>query len=209
MDRHTPGGPDGIIVSGDLYRARVSSYFPGLPPVILPPGTLASAVSGGEAGGATGGVFQPPTPPIPIFPRSRYHSYLKITQISIPGIVPTGQPCLVTLTAEQFEYTQPPPSQFQGSFPASPTRTVSIVLAQAPPPPFFAFTGGPYFQGRVHEGAVDKGAISLGWVAPSLRRASLVVRQVANTVPPPFVPDGSGGVEHFNTIYARATWNSG
>jgi hypothetical protein len=210
VDRHTPGGgPDGIIVSGDLYRAPGLVIFPGSDPGDTSAGTLASALSGGEVGGATGGVFQPPTPPIPIFPRGRYHSYLKITQVSIPGIGPIGQPCLVTLTAEQFEYTQPPPGQFQGSFPASPTRTVTIVLAEAPPPPFFAFTGGPYFQGRVHEGAVDKGAISLGWVAPSLRRATVIVRQVANTVPPPFVPDGSGGVEHFNTIYARAGWELG
>ncbi len=208
VDRVTPeSGPDGIIVSGDLYRAP--------DPVVTPvlslggssgdaPATSLSAAA--QASSATlAGTFQP-RPPIPIFPRSRYHSYLKITQVSIPFIVTKGRPCQVTLTAEQFDYTQPPPGQFQGFYPVSPTRTVTIVLRQVPAPPFFASAGGPYFEGRIHEGAVDRGAISLGWVAPSLRRATVTVRQVPNTVSPPFVPDGSGGVEHFNSIYARAGW---
>jgi hypothetical protein len=216
VDRGFPeGGPDGIIVSGDLYRVPGPVVFPGVSLADAPAARASAPSTAALASLATGGVFQPPRPNIPVFPRSRYHSYLRVTQVSIPrivanpGLVASGEPCAVTLTVEQFEYTQPPAGQFQGSFPASPTRTVTIVLTPAPPPPFFALTGGPYFQGRVHEGTVDRGAISLGWVSPSLRRATVTIRQIPDTVSPPFVPDGSGGLEHFNTIYARADWDLG
>ena len=100
VDRSAPdGGPDNIIVSGDLYRRRILlPPFPPVPPVPpLPPlpadASVAAAASSPEAD-------QLPLalPDIPIFARSRYASYLKIVQVTAPVVVPAGRPCPVTLS---------------------------------------------------------------------------------------------------------------
>ena len=57
-------------------------------------------------------------PKIPIFPRARYHSYLKVTSVSAPVAVSPLAKCELTIIAEQFNYTQPPAGQFKGTFPS-------------------------------------------------------------------------------------------
>ena len=73
-----------------------------------------------------GPVFQP-LYDIPIYPRNRYSSYLKVINIQKSPIFTTG-PCQLTLTAEEYFYTQPPAGSFNGTFPPAPgSRTVTIV----------------------------------------------------------------------------------
>jgi hypothetical protein len=81
-------------------------------------------------------ILWPPVCPIvfddiPTYPRSRYHSYLKVTGIQGGPIITTG-PCRVALTVEEYLYTQPPAGQFNGSFPATPSRTFTLDLTEQP-----------------------------------------------------------------------------
>jgi hypothetical protein len=210
VDRAAPdGGPDNIIVSGDLYTK---------PPVLNPspvagdtpaggdePRSVAAAASAVELAGA---IPIPPLfrPRIPIFPRARYHSYLKVTSVSVPKIVLGSARCKVTLVVEQFNYTQPPAGQFKGSFPSTPSRTVTIELERKPAPFPFSLTGGPYFEGSLIEGGIDKGPVTLAWVSPFFRRATLEIDTLTGAVPPAPVPASGGGTEFFDTIYAKHGW---
>jgi hypothetical protein len=248
VDRAAPdGGPDRIIVSGDLYKeslvidpmtlvvaggassptpapgttrdraahANISGASDAATETVAPSGTraasttaaapvsLAAAVSRSEAP-----VLPLPSlvPQIPIFARARYHSYLRVTSVSAPIIVPAHVPCQVTLLAEEFLYTQPPAGQHKGSFPAAPSRTVTIKLTKLPAPFPFSLTGGPYFEGTLFEGGADKGQISLAWVSPFFRRATLEIDTLTGAVAPAPVPDGAGGTEFFDTIFAKIGW---
>jgi len=218
VDRSAPdGGSDNLIVSGDLY-----SQLPVIGPVgeTLPTATI-EAIEAGEptpaaptlsVAGSVSTVAQPvvPTrilkPKIPIFPRARYHSYLKVTSVSAPALVPAGTKCQLTIVAEQFNYTQPPAGQFKGTFPASPSRTITLRLTKVTAPFPFSLTGGPYFEGRLFEGTVDKGGVTLAWVAKFFRRAALEIDTLVGAVRPTPVPDGSGGTEFFDTIFAKTGW---
>jgi len=200
VDRAAPdGGPDNIIVSGDLYAQQVVAD-----PGTLPPTTGMSAAGAASAVGPIG----PPVivrPRIPIFARSRYHSYLKITSVSVPVIAPVGGTCEVTLVADQFFYTQPPAGQFKGTFPNSASRTITMKLTPAPAPFPFSLTGGPFFQGRVFQGGVDKGTVTLAWVSPFFRRATVEMDTLAGAVAPAPVTSGSS-TDFFDTIFARTGW---
>jgi hypothetical protein len=210
VDRSAPDpGPDNIIVSGDLYRRRLLlPPIPVAPPVGQPLPDPAPAQPASVAAMASRAAAEPVLPPfrprIPVFPRNRYHSYLKVISVAAPAVVPSGRPCTVTLVAEQFDYTPPPAGSFQGSFPASASRTVTITLAQAPAPPPFA---GPHFVGSWIEGGVDRGAVTLSWVSSFFRRATVEIDTLVGAVPPQPVPDGAGGTEFFDTIYAKHGWD--
>ena len=169
VDRSAPnGGADNLIVSGDLYT-RPLVIGPVEPPV--PIGPVLPVPDEGEAtiavpmsvAAALSAADQPPVPlpiqkpTIPIFPRSRYHSYLKVTSVSAPHSCVGRRTCKMTLVAEQFNYTQPPAGQHKGTFPATPGRTVTMRLTASPPFPF-SLTGGPYLRRALVEGGVDKGA---------------------------------------------------
>jgi hypothetical protein len=145
-------------------------------------------------------------PRIPIFPRSRYHSYLKVTSVSAPIVASPSLPCVLTIVAEQFNYTQPPAGQFKGTFPAAPSRTVTLKLVKKPAPFPFSLTGGPFYEGRLFDGAVDKGSVTLGWVSKFFRRATLEIDTLAGAVRPAPVPDGAGGTEFFDTVFAKTGW---
>jgi len=210
VDRAAPdAGPDNIIVSGDLYKK----------PLILPPDpnpsagpaqpgqdqpTVPTSVAA-AASTPTGDLVLPPLPffpSIPIFRRDRYHSYLRVTSLTAPFAVPTRQPCTATLVVEQFDYTQPPTGIFKGSFPATPSRTVTINLTQITTLPF----GGPRFEGSWIQDGVDRGVVTLTWVSNFFRRATVEIDTLTGAVAPQPVPDGTGGTEFFDTIYARAGW---
>jgi hypothetical protein len=216
VDRSAPdGGPDHIIVSGDLYTKPLVAQ-----PVSVP---VSAPASGDEAGTETekrapsiaaaasvvdGSDIPAPIgkPRIPIFARSRYHSYLKVTSVKVPIVVPPHTPCQITLVAEQFNYTQPPAGTHKGTFPSTPSRTVTIKLTKLPAPFPFSLTGGPYYEGRLFEGSVDKGSVTLAWVSPFFRRASVEIDALTGSVRPAPVPDGSGGNDFFDTIFARTGW---
>ena len=145
-------------------------------------------------------------PNIPIFPRARYHSYLKVTSVSAPAFVPVAAKCELTIIAEQFNYTQPPAGQFKGTFPSTPSRTVTLKLSKVTAPFPFSLTGGPYYEGRLFEGGVEKGGVTLAWVSKFFRRATLEIDTLVGAVRPAPVPDGAGGTEFFDTVFAKTGW---
>lgn len=171
-------------ISGDLYRF-ISLPFPPLP---APPITL-------------------PTLPLnlPIYSRRQYYSYLKVTGIQQSPVFTTG-PCRLTLTMQEYLYTQPPAGSFNGTFPAAPgTRTVQLVLEPKPAAPGF---GSSYFEGKLLEGGVEKATVVLGWVSDYFRRATLEIDTLQNAVAPQPVPALSGsGTEDFRTVFATVGWD--
>ena len=194
------------VVSGDLYRFLL------LPPVITEGVLTTRALGEGDhapsaASGAVGSISEAQLAGvslftrslgIPIYPRNKYHSYLKGTALSVPKF--SFGACAVTITMQEYAYTQPPVGQFNGSFPASPgSRTIKMVLTPAAAP-----LGYPsaYFEGRLYENGVDKGHIALGWVSQYFRRASIEIDTVTGAVAPQAV-----GAENLRTIYAKAGWD--
>ncbi|MFG1817816.1 hypothetical protein ACGFIF_28930 [Kribbella sp. NPDC049174] len=202
IDRGAPeAGPDGVIVSGDLYL--------GAPPWVVHPdaapsaGSVAATLSRGDP------PFELlPIQRIPIYPRNRYHSYLSGTRLVVPAFTIGNRPCQVTIDVDQYDYTQPPAGSFEGSFPASPSRSLRFVLHRASPPFPLPSIGGPRFQGRVFQGTVDRGSITLTWVSAHLRRAVLEIDVLTGAVAPAPVPHPSGtGTEYFDTVFAGARWD--
>lgn len=144
--------------------------------------------------------FGPTT--IPIYPRSRYKSYLKITAVNIPTF--SLGTCRIHLTVEEYEYTQPAAGSFDGTFPATASRVMEIYLTPVSAPPGFV---GPYFVGQVYIGGVLQTnlSVTLAWVSEKFRKATIEVHTMTGAVPPAPVPV-AGGNEYFNTIYAKASW---
>ncbi|MEO6525260.1 MAG: hypothetical protein ABIP93_01415 [Gemmatimonadaceae bacterium] len=196
------------VISGDLYRFLL------LPPVLTEvttattatkvlgdrgPTSITSEVVGPLAELELAGVsLFARSLGIPIYPRNKYYSYLKGTGLSIPTF--SYGTCAITITMQEYAYTQPPAGSFNGTFPASPgTRTISMVLTAAPAP-----LGYPsaYFEGRLYENGVDKGQLTLGWVSTYFRRASIEIDTVVGAVAPQAV-----GAESLRSIYAKAGWD--
>jgi hypothetical protein len=199
-------------ISGDLYRF-LNIIFPSttLPitattAVVKPKVSTAAIATASLATPLSAISIFPRLQNIPIYPRNKYYSYLKVTKVQTSSIfAPAGQ-CKLTLTAQEYVYTQPPAGSFNGTFPPTPgTRTVTIVLSQVPPPFGFA---GPYFEGRLFEGGVDKGSFSMGWVSSYFRRAKVEVDTLTGSVSPQPVPAISGGgTEDIRTVFATAGWD--
>ena len=196
-------------ISGDLYRYR--RFLPTPLPIKKEPVSWRERVA--FAADPDLGLSAGPTvtalPPffkqqLPIHPRNRYYSYLKIVGIKRSPVF-THEHCTLTLTAEEYVYTQPPPGSFNGTFPAAPgTRTVEIVLEPKAPAPL---SGGPYFEGRLYEAGADKGAFTMQWVSKYFRRATLEIDTLSGAVAPQPVPAASGsGSESFQTVLATAGW---
>ncbi|MFL5618032.1 MAG: hypothetical protein ACJ79A_06490 [Gemmatimonadaceae bacterium] len=199
------------IVSGDLYRFLL------LPPFVTE--TIATTATTRVLG--SGDHPMPDTSPavgslaeaklaglslftrslgIPIYPRNKYHSYLKGTALSVP--VFSFGACAVTITMQEYVYTQPPVGQFNGTFPASPgTRAIKLVLTPAPAPLGYPSS---YFEGRLYENGVDKGHVTLGWVSKYFRRATIEIDTVVGAVAPQAV-----GTESLRSIYGKAGWDVG
>ena len=140
--------------------------------------------------------FGPTT--IPIYPRGRYNSYLKVTAVNIPTVARGA--CQIHLTVDEFDYTQPPAGAFDGTFPTSPSRTMDIYLTPAAPP--VGFTSA-YFTGQVYIGGTLQTnlSVTLGWVSAMVRRAEIEIHTMTGSVAPAPV-----GGEFINTIYAKAKW---
>ena len=115
-------------------------------------------------------VLAAPQPIIPIKPRSRYFSYLRVVGISTTPVLtqlariepPIFNLCTIRLTVEEFRYTHPTAGQANGSFPQIPTRTLVFVLTKAAIPAGFQ---GPAFEGDVFENGLRLPLkVSLFWV---------------------------------------------
>src|SRR5262249_2722145 len=105
-------------ISGDLYR-----YFR-----IFPGPLSAEAALGPGVVSLTPPVILPfIRKDVPAYPRNRYYSYLKVTGIHSGPIITTG-PCQLSIVADEYVYTQPPAGSFNGSFPSSPNRTITLAL---------------------------------------------------------------------------------
>ncbi len=184
-----------LIVSGDLYFFPTGADKPDLLPIrelplaVLDPGVR--LLRGFN---------------IPIYPRNRYHSYLKATQVRTSSRGHT--PCQGSFTFEQYDYAQPPAGSFNGSFPASPgSRTVTVAFAPKPAPSFL--WPGNYYEGEWSEAGVSKGTVTLGWVSSSFRRCTVEVDTVVGAVSPQPVPAiGGSGTESFKTVLATAGWQA-
>jgi hypothetical protein len=195
-------------ISGDLYRYLRIPYYTSLEraktlatartKLAERIGPLSSAALGEVS--AVGPATLGPRPlNIPIYPRNRYYSYLKVTNVQRPPLYTHG-PCELTLTAQEYVYTQPATGSFDGSFPAAPgTRTVTIVLKQKPAPAGFTSS---YFEGKLYENGVDQGTFSMGWVSSSFRRATLEIDVLTGAVGPQPV-----GTDDFATVFAKAGWS--
>ncbi|HMG34186.1 MAG TPA: hypothetical protein VKM94_09635 [Blastocatellia bacterium] len=182
------------VVSGDLYRF--------LNPAIALPTPVVPAASAAIRPAPSS--FLPVKLGIPIYARDKYHSYLKVTNIKMPSLLATK--CAFTITAQEYVYTQPPPGQFNGTFPPSPgTRTIDIVLSNAVPPPGYS---SEYFEGKVFQAGVEKGTFKMGWVSTFFRKATVEVDTLKGAVAPQAVPAISGGAtEDFKTVFKTAGWN--
>jgi len=193
----------GTTISGDLYRfVRLPwTWQPGhLPPFPrLPlrgdPGVARIPIAA-ESDDRSGG--------IPIYPRNRYYSYLKVIGIESGPLITTG-PCELKLVIEEYVYSHPAPGSFDGSFPSVPSRTFTVALSPQSAPPGFA---GDYYAGKLIESGVEKGSFTMEWVSEHFRKATLEVDTVDGAVPPEGVPAASGeGTEDFRTIFETAGWD--
>lgn len=151
---------------------------------------------------------------IPIYPRNRYHSYLKVTAIRRLSFGSSTRSCPLRITAEEYRYTQPPGGSFNGTFsPAPGARTVVLSLNSAPAP--FGYRGA-YYTGTLLEGGVARGSVELGWVSPSFRRCTIEVDTLNGAVAPQPVPAhplsraAAAGLaqEDFRTMMASAGWDA-
>ena len=197
-------GEGSLVISGDLYR-----FPPAIGPIVGTPATTVSGVAGTfgsvVASGRFGTIFR--RLGIPVYARANYHSYLKGTGARLWSIGPIGGPCTASLSFQEYNYTQPPPGQFNGTFPAAPgTRTITMNLTPKPAPPNFP---GAYFEGDLVANGSVLGSISMGWVSSFFRKATIEIDTVQGAVAPQAVPALAGsGTEDFTTMMATAGWDA-
>jgi hypothetical protein len=181
-------------ISGDLYRYL---RFPFPSPAVG--STSAGRVAAIQPEAAGPRTLVPRPFDIPIYPRNRYYSYLRVTNVQRPPAL-SFKPCRLTLTAEEYVYTHPTAGSFDGTFPAAPgSRTVSIVLEKKPAPPGFTSS---YFAGTLYENGVPKGSFTMGWVSELFRKATLEIDTLTGAVVPQAV-----GAEDFQNVFAAAGWD--
>src|SRR2546421_627531 len=132
---------------------------------------------------------------IPFYPRSRYGSYLKATSVYIPRF--SFGTCRITLNLDEYDYTQPPAGSFDGSFPTTPSRSMTIYLTPATPPSGYT---GAYLTGQVYIGGVlqTSMSITLAWVSDHYRKATVEVHTMTGAVAPAPVPASGGGTKYFD-----------
>ena len=132
---------------------------------------------------------------IPIYSRGSYYSYLKGTAATLFSI--RTFPCRFGLTFDEYRY-QHPATGFSGTFPTTPNRTIRFALEHTSTPNSYA--------GKAYEGTTELGTVSMSWVTPYFRRATLVIHRLQGAEQPDAVP-GGGGTEDFRTVFASANWD--
>jgi hypothetical protein len=182
----------GLRISGDLYTYRLLDEIIVRWPVerLAVYGRVRDAVTdagGGDEAADTGGT-------IPIYPRRRYHSYLKGTGARLFNIVPRGTPCSFSLDFDEFVYNHPA-TGFNGSFNNTRTRAIHLVLRH---------TGtADFYSGEAYEGTTLLGSVSIRWVSDFYRRASLQLNTLTGFEAPP----ASVGASTFAAIFVDAGWD--
>lgn len=179
-------GDDHTTISGDFYKfyPRIKRGF----------------VESGLTNILLDNVANDAGPMIPVFPRKRYYSYLKVTKIQRSLAALSYKPCTITLTVEEFQYTPPDEGEATGSFPQMPNRTLTIVLTKVANPDGFP---GPSFEGTVFQGNTQlREKFYMTWVSDFFRRARLELENVTGVAIPAPV-----GVNDFRSIYATAGWD--
>ena len=182
-----------FVVSGDLY------WFP-------------LGADDDERGGLVGRALADPLgndPPtalrhvgIPIHPKDRYHSYLKATSVRLAS----PRAGVASVTVEQYDYTPPPAGSFNGTFPATPGSRTAVLRFRKQAAPSARWPGN-YYEGQWMRDGIVKGTITLGWVAPQLRKCTIEVDTLVDAVSPKKVPAlGAAGTESFKTMLASAGW---
>lgn len=181
----------GIRFSGDLYTHRllddlvVQGVFETSTVLGHARAGLTRADAAGDEAADTGGT-------IPVYPRRRYHSYLKGTSARL--FTAKTRPCAFTLDFDQFVYNHPA-TGFSGSFPATRTRAIRFVLKHT--------ATADFYSGEVFEGATLLGTVSIRWVSSFYRRAALRLHTLQGFEAPP----ASVGGSTFSTIFADVGWD--
>ena len=131
------------------------------------------------------------TPTIPVYSRRSYNSYLRGTGAGL-----LSSP--FTLDFEQFTYRHPA-SGFDGTFPRNPSRRVRFTLDDTPTPDLF--------RGQLHAlpasgGQQLLGQVSIRWISPFFRRATVQLNTLTGAIPPPVV-DGTD----IRSIFTDVGWD--
>ena len=136
---------------------------------------------------------------IPIRARKNYYSYLKGKAANLTSIRLPGQPCSFSLDFDEFKYNQPA-SGFSGSFPAAPTRSLRFSLASTATPDLYT--------GKLLTGTTELGSLSIQWISPNFRRATLQIYRLNGADnPPSSVPKSGGGTEDFGSVFNSVNWD--
>lgn len=160
--------PARTTASGDLYSYPILAFPPSA--VVAPPA---------------------PGTGIPIFPRSRYRYYLRITQI-LEGLTASGG---FTLGFQRFSFNPTTGAWTNdGAFTAAMTWT---------PAPASYPSSGDYLTGQVRNAAnAVVGTLTMGWVSGYLRRCTVEVDTVSGSESP--LTDG--GAINWQTIGDQIGW---
>lgn len=131
------------------------------------------------------------TTTVPVYSRRSYNSYLRGTGAGLRSTP-------FTLDFEQFTYRHPP-SGFDGSFPKNPSRRVRFTLDPTP-------TAG-LLRGQMHVLAPSGGQrllgqVSIRWISPFFRRATVQLHTLTGAIPPPAV-DGTD----IRSIFTDVGWD--
>jgi hypothetical protein len=177
----------GVRISADLYRYRLLDDIVVKPlPVHLLGDTVEHGIPSDEAADSGGS--------IPIYRRSAYQSYLKGTGAALLSFRQPGSPCPFTLSFDEFVYNQPA-SGFNGTFNASPTRSIRWELATT--------ATADLYTGSAFQGTTNLGTVSMRWVADSFRRAEIVLHTLNGAASPPADVGGTT----MPSIYADVGWD--
>ena len=144
--------------------------------------------------------FPPPPDPaagIPIFPIARYRYYLRVAQLleTDDGF---------SLAFEALRYSAQAVSLLNGSTTRWPLEDTLVArMARAPAP-----AGYPrpeqYFEGNVNNAVgTTLGRLSMGWVAPQLRKAAIEI----DRVPAAAAPLDNGAGVAWRTVYDKLGWD--
>ncbi len=138
--------------------------------------------------------FFPKKKKCPTYARDKYHSYLEGSSILYTTITASDK-CSYTLNFDQWYYTHPS-SGFDGDFGTTADRSIRMELNEV---------SSNILTGTVYEGNTNLGSIKLWWRSKYFRKAYLEIFTLDGAEhPPTSVPDGSGGTESFETIFATA-----
>lgn len=180
-----------IRFSGDLYTRRL---FDDLVAAGLLERSIAGRFKGADLAADTDEVAADTGGAIPIYPRRRYHSYLKGTSAQLFTFAWKGTPCSFTLNFDEFVYNHPA-TGFDGSFNTTRTRAIRFVLRHT--------AEADVYSGEAFDGTTLLGSVSIRWISTFFRRAVLQLNTLQGFESPP----ASVGTSTFASIFADIGWD--